>query len=154
MNISGLAATILVAAFLGSQHPVEQGPAIALARAEAQWQARGPKSYRFGILLTCFCSPKGMSFRVIEGQAQLPTGADPTSQRFHESYGTIERLFARIRRAIDDGGHRVNVKYDSELGYPIWADLDPRREVIDDELFFRVTGFQGPEKLAGRGDSR
>jgi hypothetical protein len=34
------------------------------------------------------------------------------------------------------------VKYDSELGYPIWADLDPSGEVIDDELFFRVIGFR------------
>ena len=26
--------------------------------------------------------------------------------------------------------------------YPIWADLDPRRAVIDDEVFIRVTGFR------------
>ena len=38
--------------------------------------------------------------------------------------------------------HRVVVKYDRQLGYPIWADLDPRRDVIDDEVFFRVMGFR------------
>jgi hypothetical protein len=142
MNMLGLAAVILVAAFVAPQNPIEQGPSTALARAEARWQARGPKSYRFGIMLTCECFPKGMNFRVVGGQPQLPPGADSASQRFHDSFGTIERLFARIRRAITDGGHRIDVKYDAELGYPIWADLDPRREVIDDELFFRVSGFQ------------
>jgi hypothetical protein len=142
MNLSGLAAVVLLGAFLVLQDPTEQGPAAALARAEAQWQSRGPKSYKFGVILSCFCFPKGMSFRVVDGKPQLPRGADASTQRFHESWGTVELLFARIRRVIDNGGHRVVVRYHTELGYPIWADLDPRRDVIDDELFFRVSGFQ------------
>ena len=149
MNLSILATSVLVAAFVVPQNPTAQGPAIALARAEAQWQTRGPKSYRFGIRLTCECSPKGMNFRVVGGQVQLPPGADATSQRFCEGFGTVERLFARIRRAIADGGYRIDVKYDAELGYPIWADLDPHREIIDDELFFRVSDFHNLETPDG-----
>jgi hypothetical protein len=91
-----------------------------------------------------------MSFRVIEGQVQTPRGADAASARFRDHYGTVEKLFAVIRHALSAGGHRIEVKYDAALGYPIWADLDPRREVIDDELFFRVTGFRRLDALAWR----
>lgn len=64
------------------------------------------------------------------------------SQRLHDRYGTVEKLFARIRRALAASAYRVVVKYDRQLGYPIWVDLDPRRDVIDDEVFIRVTGFR------------
>lgn len=142
MNMTGLTAVVLVAGFLGSQASTREEPTVALARAEAQWQAQGPRDYRFGITLTCECVPKGMTFRVIGGKAELPLGADALSPRFHDRYGTVEKLFAAIRRALAAGSHRVVVKYDRQLGYPIWADLDPRRDVIDDEVFFRVTGFR------------
>ncbi len=122
-------------------------PAVALERAEAKWRERGPKSYTYGVMLTCLCSPKGMDVRVVDGRAQLPDTATAATKGFHEAYGTIEALFERIRRAIDAGGHRVNVKYHDELGYPISAVLDPRRDVIDDEVFIRVTGFRAlPER--------
>jgi hypothetical protein len=127
----------------------EPEPAVALARAEARWHLRGAKAYKFGILLTCECFPRGMTFRVVDRQVQPPRGADAATLRFHDRYGTVEKLFAVIRGAIAAGGHRIVVKYDSELGYPIWADLDPRRQVIDDERFFRVTGFRTLESPAG-----
>jgi Family of unknown function (DUF6174) len=142
MNMPGLAAAVLTATLLGSQGSTREEPAVALTRAEAQWQSQGPKDYRFGIVLTCECFPQEMTFRVIGGKAELPRGADAMSQRFHERYGTMEKLFAVIRRALAAGAHRVVVKYDRQLGYPIWADLDPRRDVIDDEVFFRVMGFR------------
>ena len=142
MSLGIVATTVVLAASLAFQNPAEDSPAAALARAEAQWQAQGPKAYRFGINLTCFCSLRGMGFRVIDGQVQIPADADAASRSFHEAYGTVEKLFAVIRRALEKGGHRVVVKYDSILGYPIWADLDPRREVMDDELFIRVSGFR------------
>ena len=148
---------MLVAEFAesaGAQEPARDTPALALERAEAQWRTHGPASYQYGIILTCFCAPKAMDFRVVGGQLQFPPSAAATTKQFHEEFGTIERLFARIRRAIGEGGHRVDVKYDAELGYPIWADLDPRREVKDDELFIRVTGFRAITATASGGGPR
>jgi Family of unknown function (DUF6174) len=83
-----------------------------------------------------------MTFRVIGGNAEPPRDAGVLSQRFYDRYGTVEKLFAVIRRALAAQGHRVVVKYDRQLWYPIWADIDPRRDVIDDEVFFRVRGFR------------
>ena len=142
MNMSSFAAPVLIAALLGSQASTQEEPAVALARAEARWQALGPKDYRFGILLACECFPQGMTFRVIAGKAEPPRHTDVMSQRLHDRYGTVEKLFDRIRRALAAGAHRVVVKYDRQLGYPIWADIDPRRDVVDDEVFFRVMGFR------------
>jgi hypothetical protein len=142
MNTLNASAVLLVVFGLAFQNPTELARSTALARAEAQWQARGPRSYKYGIGLTCFCSPKGMNFHVVAGQSELPRGTEVASQRLHDQYGTVERLFAMIRRAITDGAYRLEVKYDSELGYPIWIDLDRKREVIDDEIFLRVTGFR------------
>jgi hypothetical protein len=48
----------------------------------------------------------------------------------------------RIRQSISRGQYRINVKYDEEFGYPRSVDLDPRREVSDDELYFVVRNFQ------------
>lgn len=142
MSVWGIAAAGVLVASLAVQTPTGDAAA-ALARAEARWQAQGPKAYQFGINLTCFCGPlRGMGFRVLDGQVQTPPDADAATRRFHESYGTVEKLFAVIRGVLDKGGHKVVVKYDSDLGYPIWADLDPQREVIDDELFIRVSGFR------------
>lgn len=117
-------------------------PNAALERAEARWRERGPKSYTYGVLLTCLCSPKGMDFRVVDGQPQLPEKATAATKGFHDAYGTVEALFAKIRRTIHAGGHRVAVKYHDEFGYPISADLDPSKNVIDDEVFIRLTGFR------------
>jgi hypothetical protein len=142
MSVSSMAATIALATSIGLQISTEEGPAAALARAEARWHAQRPKSYTFTIVRTCECFPKGMSFRVIEGQPQPTGGADAASAHFRDHYGTVEKLFALIRHALSAGGHRIEVKYDAALGYPIWADLDPRKGVNDDELFFRVTGFR------------
>ncbi len=140
--MAGMVTIAMMTVLLASQQPAGSEPASALARAETQWQATGPKSYRFTILLSCFCSPRGMSFRVVDGQTQVPPAADLATQRFHETYGSVERIFAVIRRAIADDSYRVNVKYHPVFGYPIWADLDRRRNVADDELFVRISGFR------------
>ena len=146
-----MAATIALATSIGLQISTGEGPAASLARAEARWHAQRPKSYTFRIVRTCECFPQGMSFRVIDGQAQPTGGADAASAQFRDHYGTVERLFALIRHALSAGGHRIEVKYDASLGYPIWADLDPRRGVNDDELFFRVTGFRRLDAMARLG---
>ena len=142
MRLWSVATPIALAASLGFHAPAQESPAAALAQAEARWQEHGPKAYRFGINLTCFCDLRGMSFLVVDGLVQTPLDANAASRSFQDRFGTVEKLFAVIRRVQENGGHRIVVKYDSKLGYPIWADLDPRRERIDDELFFRVSGFR------------
>lgn len=64
-----------------------------------------------------------------------------------QTRNTIEKLFAAIDRSLPPYGEtKSTVQYDGALGFPQVADLDPQRESIDDELYFRVTGFRVIEK--------
>jgi hypothetical protein len=110
-------------------------PEAELARAEARWRERGPKTYQYQVSITCFCAPfLNDRVRVINGVPEPAKGLD--------GFNTVEKLFERIRQAISRGQYRISVKYDDQLGYPRSADLDPRREVSDDELFFVVRSFR------------
>jgi hypothetical protein len=42
---------------------------------------------------------------------------------------------------------KMVVSYDENFGYPLQADLDPRHDIVDDELFFRVTALKPAARL-------
>lgn len=75
--------------------------------------------------------------------ASIPVQAlEPESQSVYAHYDSVDRLFAAIRRALSFGQFKIPVQYHEESGYPVVADLDPRREVTDGKLRLRVTGFK------------
>jgi hypothetical protein len=147
MNVSGVAASILLAASIGSSAAQQKTPAGALAEAEARWQARKPAAYEFTIAVRCECSGQGSrpTFRVVGTEAQPLQDLEAASRRFYDHYNTVEKLFAAIRRSITVGEYKIQVRYEAEFGYPIVADLDPQRMVKDDELILRVTKFRRVE---------
>jgi hypothetical protein len=114
---------------------VKSSPEAALAQAEARWRERGPKSYQYQVSITCECP------RFLNDQVRVVNGV-PEPVKGLDGFNTIEKLFEQIRRSISAGQHRVSVKYDEQFGYPRSADLDPRREVKDDELYFVVRSFR------------
>ena len=130
---------------LGVAREQEPSPDAALAEAEGRWKARKPKSYEFALEVRCFCPGLTRTpprFAVVNGEPRPLQDLEPDSQRVYEHYNTIEKLFAAIRRSLSFGKYKVAVRYDEDLGYPIVADLDPRREVADDELVLKVTDFR------------
>jgi Family of unknown function (DUF6174) len=147
MDVQGMAATVLLAASLGSLVSQQKTPAGALAEAEARWQARKPTAYEFTIEVRCECSGQGRrpTFRVAGTEAKPLQDLDAASRRFYDHYNTVEKLFAVIRRSLTAGGYSIQVRYDVELGYPTMADLDPQLMVKDDELSLRVTKFRKVE---------
>jgi hypothetical protein len=131
----GGALLIAATAFLGSEAPQDVPPATALAQAEARWRERGPKTYQYQIAITCFCPP------FLNDRVRVTNGV-PDPVKGLDGFNSVEKLFERIRQAISRGQYRISVKYDEQLGYPRSADLDPRREVKDDELYFVVRSFR------------
>ena len=132
-----------MAANLSAQQ--EPSPAAALAAAEARWQARKPHAYQFNVEVRCFCpySDKVPTLvRVVNGVTQKVEGLDTMAQLMYASHGSVEKLFEAIRRHISFGQYKIAVEYDREFGFPVVGDLDPRLEVDDDELFFRVWNFK------------
>jgi len=117
-----------------------------LAEAQKTWEASKPRSYEFTIEVRCFCvgiSKTPPSFRVVDGSPSPLGELDPEAQQFYKSHNTVEKLFAAVDRSLPPyGGTKSTVQYDGTLGFPLVADLDPRPESIDDELYFRVTAFR------------
>jgi hypothetical protein len=115
-----------------------------LRRVEAQWQARKPKSYEYALDVRCMlCSARTPPrFRVVNGQSALLDEVPSFTRDVYRSFGTVELLFASIRSTVRRGQYKAAVKYNDEYGYPEVVDLDPRRDVFDDELYFRVIDFR------------
>ena len=119
-----------------------------LAMAQTTWQARKPSAYEFTIEVRCYCPGIARvppSFRVVDGEPS-PVKLEAQSEYVYKSYNTIDKLFVAIDRSLSRGQYNSAVQYDERLGFPVVADLDPRRETADDELFLRVSGFRVIEK--------
>jgi hypothetical protein len=133
--------------------PVAQpdDPVEALTKAEAMWEEHKPASYEFTIEVRCFCrlSRRPPSFRVTDGRPVPIRAIDAGAQRTYESYNTIEKLFGVLRRTAPMGPHKMAVKYNQALGYPVSADIDVKERTKDDELFFRVRGFKATSEPEG-----
>jgi Family of unknown function (DUF6174) len=123
-----------------------------LAAAEAKWAANKPQVYEFTLNLLGFLPPAPpsfdpMVFRVEDGVGSLVTGARTAvlktgSASGVEKYGTVEKQFAFIRAALAKRPYRVEIEYDSDLGYPRRVYIDPQQNVADDEYGFTVEGFR------------
>jgi Family of unknown function (DUF6174) len=117
--------------------------AASLAKAEAAWRAHRPRSYEFTIALGCFCPPSTPpTFRVTDGQPAPVGDIDAETQRRYSDYNTIEKLFTELRSVAAAGAHKMIVTYDEKLGYPTDADVDPKKDALDDQFSFKVTNFR------------
>jgi len=54
----------------------------------------------------------------------------------------IEGLFDLIADARRRNAHRLEVRYDRELGYPAWLVIDYDKAVADDEFTYSVMAFR------------
>jgi hypothetical protein len=118
-------------------------PLAALNKAEGTWTAKRPQGYEFTLDVRCFCLLAGhpVAFRVEGQKSQLLDDVDIRVRPSYEHYNTIEKLLAILRREATQTPFKMVVIYDESFGYPRQADLDPRQDTIDDELFFRVIAF-------------
>jgi hypothetical protein len=140
-----LAVAVTLASFQTAGSPRDDHAA-ALARAETLWKSRQPQSYEFTLEVNCFC--RGLAktpptFRITDGRpASIRAGIDEVLSDPYSGFNTVEKLFDAIRRKLAFGQHKFNVQYDRERGFPVSADMDPSSAIRDEELAFRVTGFQ------------
>jgi hypothetical protein len=79
---------------------------------------------------------------VVNGESTLLDEVPSFTRDAYKLFGTVELLFASIRGTVQRGQYKVVVKYSVEYGYPEVVDLDPRRDVFDDELYFRIVDFR------------
>jgi uncharacterized protein DUF6174 len=138
-----LLGAIFVAASLPGR-PQPEKVAQALATAEANWSKRKPAAYEFTIDVRCYCSlaPTPPSFRVKAGVATTISELSAGHRKEYESFDTIEKLFAILNRSLSRRPEKMSVEFEPDLGYPVWADIDPRKDTYDDELKFTILNFK------------
>jgi hypothetical protein len=60
----------------------------------------------------------------------------------YKFYDTIEKIFDRIEQAEKQRADKIEVEYDSKLGYPKNLRIDQRLSGADDELLLRILKFE------------
>ena len=119
-----------------------------LAVATARWHILGGPHYHYSVERICFCAPgyRGPSQIVVRGGQ--PLGAAPA----FSDVATVPRLFAIVQEAIDDEVASLTVHYDLR-GVPVSIDIDRNRQIIDEEMSYRVRDFALDRPYAyARGD--
>jgi uncharacterized protein DUF6174 len=139
-----VAVALLVHLHAGALLRAQDDRLVALQKAEGTWARSKPTVYQFTVEVRCFCgvARHPVSFRVSDGRSESLDSLDNPTRRAYEYYDTIDKLFGALRRVATTSPFKMAVTYDPILGYPVQADLDPRADMIDDELFLRVTAFK------------
>jgi len=118
------------------------------AQAKARWTAVRPQHYRFTYLPSCFCGLRTGQVNVTDGTV---AAWEPRPRAGSTSGGsalwagdapTIDELIATAAKAEHEATGLVSITYDPATGIPVDASIDWVKETIDDELTWRITGFE------------
>lgn len=118
----------------------------ALEEARARWNVAAPAAYTFEFQRFCFCGTeflRPVEIQVVDDEviaAFFAEDGGPVTRALAE-IPTIEDLFDEIQNAIDLEAHQVLADYDGELGFPTDVSIDFELQVVDEEMAFRVSGF-------------
>jgi Family of unknown function (DUF6174) len=123
----------------------------ALQQAQQQWQAQELDSYSYTLALSCFCVDdlrQPVVISVTDGEMASiikVEGGEPAAAEFFADYNTVEKLFALIQKAIDEGADEVTITYDATLGYPTDIKVDTSFQMADEELYLTMSDLQAAE---------
>src|SRR5512134_2578390 len=129
--LSPTVALLTLTALSGCADPFSPGEALALAEAEARWQAARPSAYSFELRISCvLCSNSLQVFTTLEIRADTVAAATPIDPPAQlptvplREWLTVPQLFARlheIANSANAGGRveDVSASYDPHYGYPI-----------------------------------
>lgn len=131
--------TVLAFALLGAcSSPLSPREVLALADAEQRWAARPFADYTFETSSSCFCDPEFSQWArvevttgVVTRVVLLASGAEVAPDR-RGYFGTVESLFARIRRGQHDSYTAdISAEYDPQLGYPTFIRFVAEPHIAD-----------------------
>lgn len=109
--------------------------------AHSKWRRLRISSYTFDIRWERYrpSNPK-QHVTVVDDQVTSVTNTDVVS----EYTGTIDDLFTKVHDWIvtDPPMCSVRVTYDSMYGFPQAVSLDPRCDIADEEVSFRISSFE------------
>jgi uncharacterized protein DUF6174 len=116
----------------------------ALRGAQVRWNNARVQDYTVVVQHLCFCGYV-RPVRITVRSGAVVSSVDAQTGEPVPTYATVRdiaALFTLIRQAIDDGADKLDVTYDSQLGYPTFINIDYITNAVDDELQVRTSEFQ------------
>ena len=116
-----------------------------LQQARGQWRSQGIADYRFDFRRICFCAPPftdPVRVTVRRGAIVAVERVSDAAPQDPAFYYTIEGLFSVLEEAIDQDANQLTASYDSALGYPTSAYIDPDAMIADEELGLTASDLQ------------
>ena len=117
----------------------------ALNKNHALWKNANLSAYAYTYKRICFCPPEEDMVVTVQYDNVISASYSPSNnsvlpERLDELL-TVEELFQVIQKAINDEVARLDVTYNSKLGYPesIFIDIDER--MADEEMTHSVTNL-------------
>ena len=122
-----------------------------LTRNQKNWQAAGIRTYRFQLMVGCYCPMTAMmpiTVDVRDGAVVAMTDAngvvvslgDPGSD-FFMKYTTIDGIYAELMSARFAEADKLTITYDPTYGFPSAVSADFIEMAADDELYLGISGF-------------
>jgi hypothetical protein len=113
-----------------------------LAAARSQWIADAPSAYDFTYLRSCFCPD------VFPARVYVDAGAvilvenvqtsDPLPADRNDDFPTIDQLFNELDELIRLDPFELEIRFDTELGYPTYVRVDIEERMVDEEFSYTV----------------
>jgi hypothetical protein len=113
-----------------------------LLRAQNRWERGWRGDYVYETAIQCFCLAEvraPVDVTVVGGEIAsmvYATSEFTGTPAASDLYLTIDGLFAFLQDAIDQDAHRITVRYDAQLGYPVEAFIDFNAMMAGEERGF------------------
>jgi hypothetical protein len=114
-----------------------------LRQAKQRWEANEPPAYELTVSYACYCGgPVARQVRVVVQDGEpvdyeyVDDPSEPVEVDAIDHIDTVEELFDRVEYALDEDAHKLDVDYDSELGYPRSIAIDYKTTTADDEVSY------------------
>ena len=134
-----LALVVLLVALAASACSRTSNEQRELESARERWEAAGLTSYRYQIVMRCFCPPLDAAVEVIDG---LVVSARPLSEGATVPQSravTIDEMFAMLEQELGSKERGdYTIEYHPDLGYPTRVSADPIEMAVDDEYALEI----------------
>ncbi len=111
-----------------------------LDAARARWDASAPANYSYRFNWLCFCLDEYTAQMTVTAQNGIVTSVirvedgEPVSAEFEDSFDTVDELFDRVQKAIDQGAASIRAEFDPVSGLPTEVFIDENYQIADEEL--------------------
>lgn len=108
------------------------------------WESTGPASYTFVLRRTCFCGPPVIEpVRLTVGPSGIESAEfvdidEPILPEFVDTWPDIDGLFDVIEDALERDAERIDVTWNTAVGYPAEIYIDYAEFIADEEQGYVV----------------